>query len=138
MRATWGQEITKGRSLGRYHKRLNEPPFAIGQLPVWRPRGDTRRTPEQGHEEDERRAAETAEGQTNSEPTPTSQEHHYTNTRALPNPRVSGANQVPPRKGTTKIKPSKPENPAVAKIPTPTHTGALYYCACPPPLTLLT
>ena len=29
MRATWGQVITKGRSLGRYHKRLNEPPFRM-------------------------------------------------------------------------------------------------------------
>ena len=29
MRATWGQVITKGRSLWRYHKRLNEPPFRM-------------------------------------------------------------------------------------------------------------
>ena len=47
------------------HKRVAQPPFAIGKPFVRRPRGDTRRTPEQRREDEARRAAETAERQAN-------------------------------------------------------------------------
>ena len=85
-RVTGGQELSYGRSLGRYLKRFDlppdytagapiaqnrddwrrrvtQPPFAIGKPFVRRPRGDTRRTPEQIREDEARRAAETAERQ---------------------------------------------------------------------------
>ena len=51
--------IAKNRA--DWRKRVAQPPFAIRQPFVRRPRGDTRRTPEQKREDEERRAAETAE-----------------------------------------------------------------------------
>ena len=83
-RVTGGQEMTYGRSLERHlkrfglplaytewahiaqnradwHKRVAQPPFAIGKPFVRRPRGDTRRTPEQKREDEARHAAEAAE-----------------------------------------------------------------------------
>ena len=51
--------------------------FAIGKPFVRRPRGDTMRTAEQGLEDAARRAAETAEQQTDFDPT--SHAHHNTN-----------------------------------------------------------
>ena len=110
LRVTGGQEMTHGRSLERYHKRLNQPPFAIGKLPVRRLRGDTRKIPEQEHEEDARRAAETAERQENSDTT--SHKHNNTNTWALPNLRDSGANQVSPAEGHHKNKADETRKPS--------------------------
>ena len=87
-RVTGGQEMSLGGSLERYLKRFDlplsysgwstiaqsrddwrrrvaQPPFAIGKPFVRRPRGDTRRTPEQRREDEACRAVETAERQAN-------------------------------------------------------------------------
>ena len=59
-----------------WHRRVTQPPFAIGKPFVRRPRGDTRRTPEQKREDEARRAAETAERQANFDAA--SHAHHNT------------------------------------------------------------
>jgi hypothetical protein len=98
-RDTGGQEMTYGRSLerhlkrfdlppdytdwapiaqnrGDWRRRVTQPPFTIGKPFVRRPRGDTRRTPEQKREDEARRAAETAERQANFDAA--SHAHHNT------------------------------------------------------------
>jgi len=83
-RVSGGQEMTYGRSLERHLKRFNlplayiewagiaqnraewykratKPPFTIGKPFLRRPRGDSRRTAEQKHEDEARRTAEIAE-----------------------------------------------------------------------------
>ena len=55
---------------------MTQPPFTIGKPFVRRPRGDTRRTPEQKSEDEARRAAETAERQANFDAA--SHAHHNT------------------------------------------------------------
>ena len=86
-RVSGGQEMTYGRSLERHLKRFNlplayiewagiaqnraewykratKPPFTIGKPFLRRPRGDSRRTAEQKHEDEARRTAEIAERRT--------------------------------------------------------------------------
>ena len=47
-----------------WYKRATKPPFTIGKPFLRRPRGDSRRTAEQKHEDEARRTAEIAERRT--------------------------------------------------------------------------